>query len=615
MHSHLDRIPPVPKRVFLFALLTHIVPFFSSLLECFVTGVFSKEQLLGILRSFSFSFFLILSVILTIVEYIFFIKKITNYKKDVNTAIKATRLYPLIIIVVPIIISIIMPFMVMFETGGFENSKRVISYVLINIGNLFLLSLFFAILFITAFESWANFVPLDENQMGISLVVRNGLVAGCLLIGSAWVITGPLYSLDSSIELNNVLRSVVPFIIIAIFIGIADFIIMTNNQNKSLVSIRKKMKEIKNKDYTGEPIVIDFRNEFSLIIKDLNEYIAGLRDLLNVVKNKSNRSNEININLSEQMNTTTEITKNITNGIDTVNTKIQAQTAGVLETQATIEQITKNIQNLDYNIETQATTLVESSAAVEQMVANIRSVTSILEKNAAAIDKLKNESEVVRNLTSETSKATGQMSSASESLIEASAIIQRIASQTNLLAMNAAIEAAHAGDAGKGFAVVADEIRKLAEESSAQGKSITSVLNELKEQIQHIANQAKDADNRFEEVFNITEAVKNQEEMIYNAMREQSSGGEQVLISIKEINDITSQVKFGSAEMLNGSKEVAGEMNRLSNSTEDIALAMNDMASGIMKIHDAVNVTHNFTQESLVAFTELSNQLDEIKTK
>lgn len=116
------------------------------------------------------------------------------------------------------------------------------------------------------------------------------------------------------------------------------------------------------------------------------------------------------------------------------------------------------------------------------------------------------------------------MTEASDGLIEASSIIQHIASQTNLLAMNVAIEAAHAGESGKGFAVVADERRKLAEESSSQGKQISEALKNLKQQIDKIAEQAKVADTRVITVFDLIGGVKQQEEVIHDAMKEQSSG-------------------------------------------------------------------------------------------
>src|SRR5574344_2920468 len=131
------------------------------------------------------------------------------------------------------------------------------------------------------------------------------------------------------------------------------------------------------------------------------------------------------------------------------------------------------------------------------MTANINSVSKILQTNKESMDSLEKASgsglETVNGTTDLTQKVLEQ----SEALVEASSVIKSIAGQTNLLAMNAAIEAAHAGESGKGFAVVADEIRKLAEQSNVQGKTISSHLKELQKSINTVVETSKLTANAF----------------------------------------------------------------------------------------------------------------------
>jgi methyl-accepting chemotaxis protein len=113
--------------------------------------------------------------------------------------------------------------------------------------------------------------------------------------------------------------------------------------------------------------------------------------------------------------------------------------------------------------------------------------------------------------------------------------MENIASQTNLLSMNAAIEAAHAGETGKGFAVVAGEIRKLAESSRLQSKTIGDVLKKIKASIDKITKSTENVLTKFEAMDSGVKTVVNQEENIRNAMEEQGQGSRQVLNSVSGI--------------------------------------------------------------------------------
>ena len=354
-------------------------------------------------------------------------------------------------------------------------------------------------------------------------------------------------------------------------------------------------------------------DEITDMAEYFNETIEKIGTSIRQVGVNSNTMEEIGDELASNMTETASAVNQISANIDGVKQQAMTQAASVTETAATIEEIVRTIKQLNNSIETQAASVAQSSSSVEEMVANIASIGQTLDKTDEVIKKLTGATGDGKATLVTSNAVTQKIAEESGSLMEASSVIQHIASQTNLLAMNAAIEAAHAGEAGKGFAVVADEIRKLAEESSTQGKTITTTLKTLSGEIETLSASSKTVEEKFNAIFTLAEQVKDMSARLTEAMREQENGSREVLTAIKSINTVTVEVQAGSEEMLKGGEGVASEMQKLDGLTRVITDSMNEMASGAVQINNAVQEVSEITQRNKQSIENLAEEVGKFK--
>ncbi len=325
-------------------------------------------------------------------------------------------------------------------------------------------------------------------------------------------------------------------------------------------------------------------DELGRMAGDFNTFVEKLRAIVVGIKGAQAQLAEMAADLETGSGRTSESVSRIASSVAGAKDKAAGQSEVVLESASAIEEIAKNIEAMDGMVSGQAACVSQASAAIEEMVANIASVFQSMERMAdqfAAVSSSVAEGKVARDAAA---GLVAGIAERSRSLQDANATIATIASRTNLLAMNAAIEAAHAGAAGAGFSVVADEIRKLAENAATQSRAIRLDINEVRGTIDGVV----EATDRLGKAFGMVE--RNIEETgslvaeVRTSMSEQRTGSDQLLGLIQNLNSLTLQVRDGSAEMakgnetlLAGTTELRVAAEGMKNDIDAISLAVEEL--------------------------------------
>ncbi|MDR2398365.1 MAG: methyl-accepting chemotaxis protein, partial [Spirochaetaceae bacterium] len=373
------------------------------------------------------------------------------------------------------------------------------------------------------------------------------------------------WSLVIGVSRNTIMAPVYRMMLIAGIIGMlilllmsAGVVITARSISRPIAHTMTVLKNIAQGDLTKE-IAVHSKDELGDLARYLNFTVDKIKDLVLAIREEAGILAQTGSELAGNMTETAVSINEITANIQSIKNQTKRQTASVKGASSIMEQVVENIESLNAQSQKQTDCVSQSSSAVEQMLVNIQSVTQTLVKNETNVTQLSQASEVGRSSLQEVSRDIQEIDRESAGLLAINAVMENIASQTNLLSMNAAIEAAHAGEAGKGFAVVAEEIRKLAESSAEQSKTISDVLKKIKASIDKITSSTGEALLNFEAISDGVKTVTDQEANVRSAMEEQGLGSKAILESIERLNEITGEVKGSAQRMLEGSHKVIEE--------------------------------------------------------
>ena len=415
---------------------------------------------------------------------------------------------------------------------------------------------------------------------------------------------------------NDILSRILQILLIDIALSLVVVFLISALVVKPIQIVGTNLHEIAQGDGDlTKDLPVKGNNEISGLSLSFNVFQYKLSSLINKTRDSFIELQQVSHELNASALQTSASLHEITANIGSIRNEISKQSSASENTSATIAKVDATILTLFERIEKQFGNIQVSSSAIEQMVANIQSVSNVVESLGSEHQDLVTATEEGKERLSQVIERVTTIMENSANLEEANILIASIASQTNLLAMNAAIEAAHAGEYGKGFSVVADEIRKLAEHAAMQSKTTSSMLQEISNSIKTADLSSKEAEKAFQTIMHHIQKTTALEQQIDAAMKEQTTGSTQILENLHAINESSVSVRESAREINQLNKLITAEIGTLYQISSEINGAIDEITLGTEEVNKAVTNISDMSTKNREISDQANRDFSVFKTR